>query len=1120
MVANENILIFDGACGTNLQAMDLPESAWGGRAGCTEFLNVSAPEAIVDLHAMFVDAGAQVIETNTLGCNPTVLAEYDLVDRLEELTAAAVANARSAIGSREGHYIAGSIGPGTRLPSLGQIDVDSLVAGYTRQIRVLIEEGVDLLLIETCQDLLHVKTMVRTCREISEQLGRPVPISVSVTLEETGTMLVGADIAAVAAALEPLGLFSLGLNCATGPEGMASHVHYLSRRWPGRISVIPNAGMPEVSDGKVAYNLSPADFAACVKGYVQRDGVSMVGGCCGTRPEHIRALADALRDVQPGPRSIDTPATLSSGYQAVEVRQDIPPMIIGERTNAHGSKAFREKLKADDFDGALAIGLQQERSGAHAVDLCAAYAGRDETADLTRLTRLFAESIKVPVVLDTTNPDALAAALAVYPGRCVINSINLEDGGASADRVCQLAKAHGAAVVALTIDADGMAKTADRKLAIARKLYQKAVGEHGLRPQDLLFDPLTFTIASGEQASRSAGLETLEGIGRIKAEFPDSQVLLGLSNISFGLPKHARHVLNSVFLARAVDAGVDVAIVDPAKMIALDRIPAEQRELCEKLIDNDRADGDPLMALIEHFEEAVDRSQQSSPTEAVVGAEAALTEKVLSGDGQDLDELLAALLVKYAPAEIINQILLPAMQTVGERFGAGEMLLPFVLQSAETMKRSVRLLEPHMDAADTEAGSAVLLATVAGDVHDIGKNLVGIILSNNGYRVYDEGIKVPAETIVAKAQAHNVAAIGLSGLLVKSALGMQDVLKALQAAGLSVPVLLGGAALTRKYVAESCAPLYDGPVVYCPDAFAGLRAVQQMEAGTLTSTTADNVAASSEPAEAEPATTLTWDHPTPRLPREGVEHLLEIGPAEVLPFVNEQALFRWRWGYRKGEMSDEEYDKLLDETVRPLYQDLQRRSLHEGLVRPKAAIGTYRCRRDGDRLIVDAPSGQEVFAFPRQSNPPHRSLADYFRSADQGGDVLSLMIVTVGGEIGQEIQRLYERDAYRDYLVLHGFSVEMTEALAECIHDRVRRQLGIEPGGRGEGHVAVVRSYPGRRYSFGYAACPDLSQQEKVVRLLAAEQIGVRLSEGYQMVPEQSVSALIVHHPQAQYFSV
>jgi 5-methyltetrahydrofolate--homocysteine methyltransferase len=1120
---DETVLIFDGACGTNLQGLSLGPSAWGEYEGCNEYLNLSAPEAIEELHSSFLSAGAMVLETNTFGANSVVLAEYGLEDRVEEINRAAVSSARAAIGRHGGRgYVAGSIGPTTKLPSLGHIPSEELARSYASQIRVLVESGVDVLVFETCQDLLQVKVGLVSCFEELSRLGREIPVMVSLTIESTGTMLVGTDVATAVAALEPFPLFSLGLNCATGPEGMKSHIRYLSRHWPGRVSCIPNAGMPQVVGGRTFYPLAPEAFAAELSAFVAGEGVSIVGGCCGSTPEHILRLAESLSSVRPAPRAVEEKPSLSSLYQAVEIRQEIPPLLVGERANANGSRQFRERLLADDYEGALAIALQQQEDGAHALDLCTAYAGRNEKADLTALTRLFAQSVRVPTVIDSTSPDCIEEALKIHPGKCLINSINLEDGGKNLDRICRLAKKYGAAVVALTINETGMAMTAGEKLSTAKKIYDLAVRRYGLRPHDLLFDMLTFTVGSGDPSLHDAAAETIEAVRRAKEELPGAFTILGVSNVSFGLSPSSRRILNSVFLHEAVEAGLTAAIIDAAKILPLAKIPEEDRRVCLDLLYDRRTEGanPPLEAFLGHFSGKTE--QEGSPSAengADVSPEKALTGKVVAGDRGGIEDLLSILLSRRTAGEVINQILVPAMRHVGELFGRGEILLPFVLKSAEVMKQSVDYLEPFLVKAERDTGRKVLLATVAGDVHDIGKNLVDIILSNNGYRVYNLGIKVPAETIIGKAREFGVDAIGLSGLLVKSAIIMKESMPQYGEAGLSVPILLGGAALTEKFVAEECVPGYGGPVVYCADAFAGLTAMQELEAGTLHSTTyRDTGKKVTAPGRREAR--ISRENPVPEPPFLGTRHVTDIPTDLLFPYVNEQALFRGRWGYRRGKMEAEEYRRLVEETVKPMYAKLKLRCVEESLSRPMVAYGYFRCFSEDDTLVVRHEGRDHAFPFPRQKNPPHLCIADYFRTTAEGGDIVGFFVATIGERFGQATRELFEANRYHDYLMLHALSVELTDALAEYWHEVMRRELGIaerKPSGP-EGYI--VQEYQGSRYGFGYPACPDLTAHRPVFELLRPETIGVTLTESMEMVPEQTTSAIVAHHPQAKYFAI
>lgn len=813
--------------------------------------------------------------------------------------------------------------------------------------------------------------------------------------------------------------------------------------------------------------------------------------------------------------------SVSSLYQAVELQQEIPPLLIGERANSNGSKKFRELLLADDYQACLKIAVEQENKGAHVIDLCTAYAGRDELKDLTTLVGLCASSLKAPVMIDSTTPECIEACLRIYPGRAIINSVNLEDGGGNIRRVCRAAKKYGAAVVALTIDEKGMAMTSSEKIRIAKVIHAIAVDECGLRPHDLLFDCLTFTVGSGDESLRDAAVQTLDGIRRIKSELPGCLTVLGLSNISFGLAPQARRILNSVFLHEAVLAGLDAAIVDAAKIIPLARIPEEDREVCLDLLYNRPGESsrDPLMRFIDYFSDKTANPNQEEQTVART-VEEQLFSKVMEGDKDGVEDLLAILRQRFKPINIINQILVPAMRHVGELFGKGEILLPFVLQSAEVMKVSVSLLEPFMEKSDGDSATKILLATVQGDVHDIGKNLVDIILSNNGYKVYNIGIKVPVETIIEKAKEYRVDMIGLSGLLVKSALVMQDCMPQYREAGLRVPILLGGAALTPKFVAESCVPSYPAPVVYCADAFSGLKAVQEFEAGTLAATQWDSATAIKPMKPGMKVLEIDRSNPVPEPPFLGQRYIEDLDPSVLFSLVNEQALFRGRWGYRRGKMGAGEYEGLIQGTVRPLYQQLVERSIAEGWLQPKVTYGYFPCHAHENSLLVEADGQQHRFDFPRQAEAPFLSITDYFKSAGEGGDIAGFFIVTIGSRIGEEIAKLYEANAYHDYLMLHGFSVEITDALAEYWHRVMRRELSLEMEGQGDVNGAITQDYQGSRYGFGYPSCPDLEAHKPLFAFLKPEGIGISLTENMQMVPEQTTSAIVAHHPQAKYFAV
>ncbi|MCP4599925.1 MAG: methionine synthase [Proteobacteria bacterium] len=1119
-IRNEQLLIFDGACGSHLQTMDLPDEAWGENyAGYPEYLNLSSPKTVSGLHSSFLEAGANVIETNTFGANAIIAAEYGLENKVEEINHLAVEHARSAINRRPELYVAGSVGPTTKLPSMGHVDVREMAGVYATQIRALVEAGVDCLIIETCQDILQVKTALVTAFEILEALGRDIPVLVSVTVESTGTMLLGTRIGAVVAVLTQFPIFSLGLNCATGPEEMASHVAYLGRHWPGRISVIPNAGIPEITDGTTVFPLKPDDFATHLKSFVQNHGVSIVGGCCGTTPEHIRRLKKELTDITPSRPNPDCRPLLASLYDSSEIAQEIPPLIIGEQMNANGSRKFRKCLLADDFDAASRIGKRQEMAGAHLLDLSTAYVERDEKADLKEMIKRLSTSVRLPLVIDSTTPEAIEAALELYPGRAVVNSINLEDGGNNLDRVCKLAKKYGAAVIALAIGPDGMAMTRNDKLAVAKDIYNRAVHKHGFKPSDIFFDMLTFTIGSGDPGLNNAAKHTLEAIRSVKKELPGVFTILGVSNISFGLPRAARKVLNSMFLHEAIEAGLDAAIVDAGKILPVAQIPNEERKICLDLI-YDRQDDTgetPLTRFIEHF-----KTVKTAPTEKD-GApgrepiEKQIESKIVTGDSEDIKDLLFIAQERYTPLDIINQILVPAMRRVGELFGRGEMLLPFVLKSAEVMKKSVDVLEPFMDRSDDAAKLKILLATVQGDVHDIGKNLVDIILSNNGFEVVNLGINVPSETIIQKAVEHGVDAIGLSGLLVKSAMVMKESVPLFTKSGLDVPILLGGAALTPRFVANSCAPAANAPVVYCRDAFEGLKAMQEIEKGTLQPTRLPDEKKVTTKTQESTELDISRDAPVPEPPFLGARYAEDIDPGMLFDKINKRALFRGRWGYRRAEMSKEEYADIVTEKVEPIFLDIKRRVIEESLAAPKVAYGYFRCFSDGNILNVEAEGEIHRFSFPRQSFGPKLCIADYFKSKSEGGDRVGFFVATLGDYIIEKTRLLYENDQYHDYLMLHGFAVELTDALAEYWHKIMRDELGI---GAAAPAGTPVCSCQGTRYGFGYPSCPDLGAQQTVFDLLKPSKIGVALTENMEMVPEVSTSAIVVHHPQASYFSV
>jgi 5-methyltetrahydrofolate--homocysteine methyltransferase len=1001
---------------------------------------------------------------------------------------------------------------------------------------------VDALIVETCQDILQTKAALDAVRHALADAGRHVPVMASVTIEATGTMLVGSDVAAATAALLPLGLDCLGLNCATGPEQMVRHLQYLSRHGARRLSVMPNAGLPENVDGQVVYPLGPEAFADWLERFVREEGAGVVGGCCGTVAAHIGAVADRVGGLEAPRRTPRRQAQAASLYQAVNLAQEPAPLIVGERTNANGSKEFRERLLADDLEGMVAVARDQESGGAHLLDVCVAYVGRDEKADMERLVPELARQVRMPLMIDSTDPEAIETALERHGGRCVINSINLEDGEERLDAIVSLARRFGAALVALAIDEEGMALTVERKLQVAERIHRICVERHGLDPSDLIFDMLTFTVASGDPEMRRAALETLDAIEAVKRRLPGIRTILGVSNVSFGLKPAARRMLNSVFLAEAVDRGLDQAIVNARGITPLHRVPDELQDICRRLLHADWSQGDPLTQLLDRYQEAAAAGKTAAEGADLPPAEQ-LRQKVINGVKKGLEPLLDGLRAEgRKPLDLVNEELIPAMQVVGELFGSGQMQLPFVLQSAETMKAAVALLEPHMASSDTSSRGTLVLATVKGDVHDIGKNLVDIILTNNGYRVVNLGIKVPLEEMAAAVEEHGADALGMSGLLVKSTLVMRENLEEMKRRDIDLPVLLGGAALTRQYVEEDLRRVYGPAVHYGEDAFAALRLLGEIgQGGPSADPPADpdpdplsrprqessravslDTPAAPDPQAPLPEIDRTVD--VPRAPWLGVRETPEIPLAELYPLLNETTLFRGQWRYRRGKLTRDEFAEMIETEVRPVFEALKARCLDEPLLVPRGVAGWFPCHAEGDEVVVHHPEGGGVaarFTFPRRTRQPRHCIADYFRPgpADEP-DLIGLFAVTVGPEATAREQALFTENRYRDYLHLHGFSVEVAEAAAEWLHARMRREAGIA-GDDVDGTQAMVRQgYRGSRYSFGYPACPDLEQQRQLFALLRPETIGITLSESCQMVPEQSVSAIVVHHPQAKYFNL
>jgi len=1127
-------VIFDGAAGANLQRLGLTADDYGGPEleGCVDLLSLRRPDLIGDLHKSFLDVGVDVVETNTFGAFAVPLAEYGIADMAHDIAAAGASIAREAVdeyvrADGRARFVAGSMGPGTKLATLGQVAFSELAGAYEIEARGLIDGGADLLIIETQFDLLGAKAAIEGARRAMRGAGRELPLHVSVTIELTGRMLAGTEVGAALTTLEALGPDVIGLNCATGPSEMWEPLRQLSRCSKAPISAIPNAGLPQVVDTETVYDLSPEDLADHLSRFVAELGVAVVGGCCGTTPEHLAAVVEKVRPLEAKARSPETIPSAASTYSQAPFDQDASFLMIGERANTTGSKEFRAALLADDVEGCVAVGRSQVREGAHMVDLCVDYVGRDGEADMRRVAASFATDVAAPVVLDSTSPAVMEAGLEQLGGRSVLNSANLEDGdaaGGRADQVLGLARRHGAAVICLLIDEEGQARTVDWKMRVARRLRDLAVDRHGLSPSDLLFDALTFPLATGDDDLRGDAAATLEAIGRIKEELAGARTVLGVSNVSFGLNPAARRVLNSVFLHEAVEAGLDAAIVHAGKIEPLSRIPDEQREACLDLIYDRRSDGyDPLERVIELFSEAAVSGEVADPYEGMEVGER-LTRRIVDGDRRGLtDDLDAALAEGAAPLDIINGRLLAGMKTVGDLFASGEMQLPFVLKSAETMKEAVAHLETHMEKADTTARGGVVLATVSGDVHDIGKNLVDIILSNNGYEVHNMGIKVGVAEMIAKLEETGADAIGMSGLLVKSALIMGDNLDELSRRGLGdTPVMLGGAALTRRYVEADLRSRYPGPLYYGKDAFAGLDAMERIVSGEPPPRPAAPRERAGGAGATGPARPVAADNHVFEPPFIGSRVVRGVSIDEVAEHINETALFRNQWSFRPepGETGAE-----LKERLRPVLRDQLAQARARGLLVPQAVYGYFPVNGDGDELVVweDGARRAELarFAFPRRDREPRRCIADFFRPLESGDiDYAAFHVVTVGGGVSERAKELFDAGRYQDYLLLHGLGAEMAEALAECWHRRVRVEWGFADEDGASLQELFRQKYRGGRYSWGYPACPDLEGNQTVAELLGADRLGVEVGAetGFQYQPEMTTSALICHHPQAKYF--
>ncbi len=1145
------VVVADGAMGTMLQAQDPSMDDFEGHEGCNEVLNVTRPDIVRSVHEAYFDAGVDAVETNTFGANLANLAEYGIEARIEELAEAGARIAREVADDRstddQPRWVIGSIGPGTKLPTLGHVPYATLRDAYETQVRGMLTGGVHAVLVETAQDLLQAKAAVIGAKRALKAAGSEAPLMCQVTVETTGTMLLGSEIGAALTALEPLGIDVLGLNCATGPDEMSEHLRHLSRHARTILSCMPNAGLPMLGKDGASYPLTPEQLAAAHDHFTKDFGLALVGGCCGTTPEHLRQVVEKVQGRGLATRRPRPEAGVASLYQHVPFRQDTSFLSIGERTNANGSLAFKKAMLEERWDDCIEIARDQTRDGAHLLDVCIDYVGRDGVEDMKSIASRFATASTLPLVLDSTEPAVIEAGLELLGGRSVVNSVNYEDGdgpGSRFARVMPVVQEHGAAVVALCIDEDGQARTAEWKVRVATRLIEDLTTNWGMKVEDIVVDCLTFPIGTGQEETRRDGLETIEAIRALKAAYPTVQTTLGVSNVSFGLNPAARITLNSVFLNECVKAGLDSAIVHAAKILPMSKIQEEQREVALDLVYDRRREGyDPLSRFLDLFEGVDIASVRASRAEelAALPLGERLARRIIDGERNGLEaDLQSALDNGKAALDIVNDHLLEGMKVVGELFGKGEMQLPFVLSSAEVMKTAVAWLEPHMEKTDEEGKGTIVLATVKGDVHDIGKNLVDIILSNNGFTVVNIGIKQPVSAILDAADTHRADVIGMSGLLVKSTVVMKENLEEMNSRGISAkfPVILGGAALTRPYVEQDLAEVYEGEVRYARDAFEGLRLMDALinvkrgvpgaELPALRPRRVKPVGRpdATAPEDMPSRSDVATDNPVPEPPFWGSKVVKGVQLQEYASLLDERATFMGQWGLKSSRASDgPSYEELVETEGRPRLRMWLERIQAEKMLEAAIVYGYYPVVSEGDDLVLlDAPSIHAAeryrFTFPRQRHGRHLCLADFFRPRSSGEvDVLGLQLVTMGPRIAEVTAELFAKDAYRDYLELHGLSVQLTESLAEYWHKRMRAELGFAGEDPDKPEDYFDLRYRGARFSFGYGACPDLEDRAKIVDLLEPERIGVKLSEEFQLHPEQSTDALVLHHPEATYFN-
>ncbi len=1147
-IINKKVLVIDGAMGTQLQLAKIEKEAWNYEGanleGCNELLNLTAPDVLSQIHNSYAKAGANLITTNTFGSMPWVLDEYGISQTSYELSKLGAKLAKQSCLKYntldKPLFALGSIGPGTKLPSLGHITYDEMYEGYKIMAKGLRDGGVDIFLLETCQDPLQIKAALHALNEVAPQ----TPIMVSVTIELSGTMLIGTDAITIAAIMEPFNILSLGFNCGTGPKQVYKHLKTLSEVCRFPISVHSNAGLPQNRGGVTYYPMGPEEFTALQKEFLNINGVSFLGGCCGTTPKHIEVLSKEVENITPKKPCGFLKASLSSLFNTIPLKQEPAPLLIGERSNATGSKAFRELLKANDYEGTLDVGQQQVRAGAHVIDVSVGFAGRDEKEDMSKVISLYSQKISLPLMPDSTQIGALEAALKRIGGRPIINSVNLEDGEKKFDEICKLAKKFGAALVCLVIDEKGMAKTKKRKLEVAQRIYELCVNRHGFKAQDLVFDMLTFTIGSGDEEYRTAGIETLEAIKEFQKRYPEAGTTLGLSNISFGLDIKSRVYLNSIYLDHCVKAGLSSAIVNVKHILPLNKISKKDREVCDNLIFNKQENGDPLFSFIEYFSNVEAQEDKSDEEFLKLEPIEKVKNLLLNGDKQRLLLLLEELRHEVKPELIVNKWLIDGMKIVGELFSKGQMQLPFVLQSAETMKACVDALNPYLPKEKKSNKTVLVLGTVKGDVHDVGKNLVDIILSNNGFKVINIGIKADLNDFIIAVKEHKADAIGMSGLLVKSTAVMRDHLEELQKQGINIPVLLGGAALTKGFINDYCRPIYDGPIFYCKDAFDGVISMQRVEKGEIENTSLED----KEPVQEElniekevivkeeeviplEAGTFTF----PPLWGRVAKTSSQIDKELIFKWINHRVLFRQRWGYKRAKQNSKEFLKYEKEFVEPLYERLKEDFLQKELFDPIAILAYYPCIAKENKLYIFSqdyaffsikeaqkiPPLHEtikVFEFPRQKKKPHRCIADFF--SNNRLDVVAFSLASSGLKLSPYEAELYKDNKFTQYYQVHGLGVELAEALAEVIHKQVRLDLDIVPY---EGHTlndVQMKQYVGCRYSPGYAACPNLEMNRDIFDLLNPEEFGIELSQTFQIHPEQSTCAIIVPHHQAKYYNI